>query len=75
MFWRCEKRNMCRVHVHTVINDKEVPNIIFRINEHNHPANASGIEAKVALADLKEKIMNGAESSCRTIIAETNKFE
>ena len=63
MFWRCEKRNMCRVRVHTVINENEVPNIIFRTNEHNHPPNDSGIEASVALADLKEKVMNGAESS------------
>ena len=62
---------MCRVHVHTVINENEVLNIIFRTNEHNHPPNASGIEASVALADLKEKVMNAAESSSRALIAET----
>ena len=71
MFWRCEKRNTCRVRVHTVINDNEVPHITFRTNEHNHPANASGIEDRVALADLKEKVINGAESSIRALIAET----
>ena len=60
-FWRCETRNMCRVRVHTVINDNEVPNTTFRTNEHNHPANASGIEDRVALADIKEKVINGAE--------------
>ena len=64
---------MCRVRVHTVINEIEVPNIIVRTNEHNHPAIASGIESRVALADLKEKVMDAAESNSiyRALIAET----
>ena len=53
---------MFRVHVHSIINENKVPNIIFRTNEHNHPANTSGIPARVALPDLKEKVMNAAES-------------
>jgi len=71
MFWRCEKRNTCRVRVHTSSNNNDVPNIIFRTNEHNHPANVSDIEARVALSNLKGKVLNGAESSSRALISET----
>ena len=52
-FWRCERRVTCKARIHT---NNDPPEIISRINEHNHPSTESEIKAHAAVSNVRVKV-------------------
>ena len=65
-YWRCEKRQLCSVHIHTVMEDN-VPKIIHSSGEHLHPANLDVLNARKAVAEIKDDAVENSSKFAQHI--------
>ncbi|KAL3105458.1 hypothetical protein niasHT_030326 [Heterodera trifolii] len=50
-FWRCERKNECRVRIHTDLNN----NFVKMVSEHSHEANIANVKAKKIVTGIKRR--------------------
>lgn len=63
-FWRCRYKTECKARVHTSIDNFD---IIKRINEHTHDAEAAKIEANGAVCRIKKRAVETMEPTSTVI--------
>uniref|UniRef100_A0A0L8GV05 FLYWCH-type domain-containing protein n=1 Tax=Octopus bimaculoides TaxID=37653 RepID=A0A0L8GV05_OCTBM len=67
-YWKCEKRKLCSVRIHTVTENNE-PKIIYFASEHLHPTDVDWLNARKAVAEIKHEAVENIAASSRSIIA------
>ncbi len=60
MFWRCEKRGICKSRIHTEIGTDR---ILRRITPHSHAPDCAHVSVLKAVEGLKDRAVNTQETT------------
>ncbi len=68
VFWRCEKRNVCKARVHTQTGTDR---IVYRLYEHTHAPEGAHVEVLKAIETMKERAAGTHESTGHVVTQAT----